>query len=108
LRSRRFSSTSSGPSPRGAEAIPYPGRNLPYETRAPIDDSATSTRSETLNSIVSITQAAGGAAAGAYIAKQAIKTAGEVIVAKINAGVEKAKHDDSGHSTEPGTHDEFG
>jgi hypothetical protein len=77
----------------------------PYETRVRVTDNEAQ-RNEAVDAVVSFTQAAGGPAAAAYVATQAIKTTGEVIIAKINAGVEATKiYTDAGHPNGPGAHE---
>jgi hypothetical protein len=76
----------------------------PSETRLGVSGDE-ATRSDILDSVVSFTQAAGGPAAAGWVATQAIKTTGEIIVAKINAGVENTKtYTDAGHPDGPGAH----
>jgi hypothetical protein len=58
---------------------------MPYETSPRVED--IETRSQVLNAVID----AGGPVAAAVVAKQAIKTTGEVITAKINAQVEIIK-----------------
>jgi hypothetical protein len=78
---------------------------IPYQTGERVEGSVT--RSEVLNAVVSFTHDAGGPAAAAYVAGQAIKTTGEVITTKINANVEVVKaYFDAGQPNEPAAHEE--
>ncbi|MEV6491766.1 hypothetical protein AB0M20_24615, partial [Actinoplanes sp. NPDC051633] len=55
--------------------------------------------SEALDAFVAFTQAAGGPAAAAVVVTQAIKTTGDVLIAKINAG--SGNKPDAGGGSQP-------